>query len=284
MKPGDRIREFRKKKQLTQEQFAEILGYSQGYLTEIETGKKEPSREVLKKIHEKFGMSTDYFLFGLVSTSWGEIESSLTERGLEQEFLDKIHALFISAVIHSADEANLNLSRAVGRKIKEIKAGLTLDQIPRPYCSFVGNLAEIPKDIRTEDYISVPLVEGSIAAGEPIISEDKIEGWTIIHASQVGHRPNLVAIRIDQRDGKSMEPYLQAGSMVAIDRDDREMVNGKIYAVRTEWGCTIKFLKRQGDFLILIPGNKYHEPEVIDLAEMTTDPIVGRIIWNWQTL
>jgi transcriptional regulator with XRE-family HTH domain len=112
MKTGDRIREFRKRKRLTQEDFAEALGYSQGYLTEIETGKKEPSREVLKKIHEKFGVSTDYFLYGLSSTSWAEIQKELLEKGLEQEFIDRIHARFLSAVIASADEANFNLARS----------------------------------------------------------------------------------------------------------------------------------------------------------------------------
>jgi phage repressor protein C with HTH and peptisase S24 domain len=46
-----------------------------------------------------------------------------------------------------------------------------------------------------------------------------------------------------------MEPLIRAGSMVAIDRDDREIKKNRAYAVRTEWGCTIKFLRREGDIL-----------------------------------
>ena len=63
-------------------------------------------------------------------------------------------------------------------------------------------------------------MEWRVAAAEPIISPDKIEGWAIIHVSQVGRKADLVAIRVE---GRSMEPLIPAGSMVAIDREDREI-------------------------------------------------------------
>ncbi len=61
------------------------------------------------------------------------------------------------------------------------------------------------------------------------------------------------AIRLDKRDGKSMEPLIRAGSMMAIDRDDPEFKKNKVYAVRREWGATINHLKREGDISIMIP-------------------------------
>ncbi len=170
-----------------------------------------------------------------------------------------------------------------GRK----RASFTLEQIPRPYCAFVGNLREIPKDLRTEDYMTIPLVEGSIAAGEPIISPEKIEGFAVIHVTQIGRRTNLVAIRVDERTGKSMEPLIRHGSMIAIDRDDREIIRGKVYAVRVEGGATIKFVQRDGDILIMVPANPDRETypvQILDLKGLTYDPIIGRVIWNWQTL
>ncbi len=163
------------------------------------------------------------------------------------------------------------------------KPGIPVDEVPRPYCTFVKNLSEVPREIRTEDYVSIPLVEGTIAAGNPIISPDEIEGWAMIHYSQIGRRSDLVAIRLDKKDGRSMEPLIRAGSMVAIDRRDKNILKGKPYAVRMGWGCTIKFLKRDKDRLILIPGNRDFEPEILDLAGLTYDPIVGRVIWNWQS-
>lgn len=64
MKPGERIREFRKKLKLKQKEFAKALGFTQAYLTEIERGKREPSRDFLKKLNSVFGLSSDFVLFG----------------------------------------------------------------------------------------------------------------------------------------------------------------------------------------------------------------------------
>lgn len=45
--------------------FAETIGYSQGYLRDIETGKVGPARCVLEKLKEVHGLSADWVLFGL---------------------------------------------------------------------------------------------------------------------------------------------------------------------------------------------------------------------------
>ena len=88
-----------------------------------------------------------------------------------------------------------------------------------------------------------------------------------------------------------MEPIIRHDSMVAIDRDDREipkdrkLAKKRIFAVRKEGGCTIKYLQRAGDILIMIPANReVADVETLDLRGLTEDPIVGRVIWNWQSL
>lgn len=40
---GDNVRRIRQKKDLTQEQFAEISGYSQQYISGLEKGKRDPT-------------------------------------------------------------------------------------------------------------------------------------------------------------------------------------------------------------------------------------------------
>lgn len=64
MEPGERIREFREKKGIDQKDFAEMLGFSRGYISQIENGIRKPSREFLKKLNEVFGISSDYILYG----------------------------------------------------------------------------------------------------------------------------------------------------------------------------------------------------------------------------
>lgn len=64
METGERIKEFRRRKDRTQKEFVGPLGYSYSYLSDIERGKAEPSREFLKKLTEVYGISSDYVLYG----------------------------------------------------------------------------------------------------------------------------------------------------------------------------------------------------------------------------
>lgn len=64
MKPGERIRLFREKSDIDQGPCAEALGISQGYLAQVETGVREPSRELLIKFKRVYGLSSDYILYG----------------------------------------------------------------------------------------------------------------------------------------------------------------------------------------------------------------------------
>ena len=62
---GNRIRSLRRKNGWTQVEMADILGVDRSYLSEIETGKKDPSLRVLKTIADGFRMSLSQFLSGL---------------------------------------------------------------------------------------------------------------------------------------------------------------------------------------------------------------------------
>ena len=61
---GRRIRNYREELGLTREAFAEQVGISPQFLSEIEHAKKGISVETLHKICTAFQVSSDYFLFG----------------------------------------------------------------------------------------------------------------------------------------------------------------------------------------------------------------------------
>ena len=54
---GERIKEFRTAVRMTQEELAEKLFVSVGYISEIETGKKSPSLQLLVQIIDLLGCS-----------------------------------------------------------------------------------------------------------------------------------------------------------------------------------------------------------------------------------
>jgi transcriptional regulator with XRE-family HTH domain len=61
---GKRVRALRLKHRWTQVELAEMLGIDRSYLSEIETGKKDPSLRVLKTIADGFSLSLSQLLKG----------------------------------------------------------------------------------------------------------------------------------------------------------------------------------------------------------------------------
>jgi len=60
---GRRIRELRGF-DMTQADFARRIGVTQGYLSALENGEKEPGSAVLLAIRQEFGKSVDWLLTG----------------------------------------------------------------------------------------------------------------------------------------------------------------------------------------------------------------------------
>lgn len=150
-------------------------------------------------------------------------------------------------------------------------------QIPELKIFQTSSTKGAPK-IRNEDYVSIPLTDSAIAAGQPIIQTDNIEDYVLLHIRSAGKRDNLVASRVD---GDSMEPTLHSGDIVVIDRDDKKILKNKMYAIFYENGLTAKFVQRQKDLLILQPINPQAQVQIINLNE-DPDPIVGRIVGAWK--
>ena len=75
-----------------------------------------------------------------------------------------------------------------------------------------------------------------------------------------------------------MEPAIRTGSMAAINRGDREIGKNKPYAVRSKWACTIKFLQREGNILIMMPGSPARQAypiQILNLSKLNYDPILS---------
>jgi transcriptional regulator with XRE-family HTH domain len=62
MNVGEKLRQLRQEKNLTQPELAEALGIEQSYLSKLETGKSLPSGDVLNRILAVFGLSLDQFV------------------------------------------------------------------------------------------------------------------------------------------------------------------------------------------------------------------------------
>ena len=89
----------------------------------------------------------------------------------------------------------------------------------------------------------------------------------------------LEAINVD---GESMEPTLQDGSIVFIDRNQTNINKDGIFVASTTAGLFIKRIRQRADGMIeLISDNKAYSPEMITPEEVE---IVGRVVGNIESL
>ncbi|MDP9052152.1 MAG: helix-turn-helix domain-containing protein [Acidobacteriota bacterium] len=89
---GDRIREIREAKRLTQDQLAERTGISKGFLSDVENSKRNVSSEYLLRIANALGASIDYLLRGTVSVVAREAITIPPELSEAAEKLDLSYA------------------------------------------------------------------------------------------------------------------------------------------------------------------------------------------------
>ena len=62
MKLGEKIKQLRKNKGISQEELASMLKINRNYLSRIETGKSEPTSSILKNIAEIFSVDLNSLL------------------------------------------------------------------------------------------------------------------------------------------------------------------------------------------------------------------------------
>ncbi len=106
---------------------------------------------------------------------------------------------------------------------------------------------------------------------------------TIVLPSQYSP-PNIVALKVR---GESMEPTIYDGAVVGVDPDDRQIVNGKVYAVWIPYeGAVIKRVFIDHEKLVLKSDNERFPAFSIPLDEIRDreNIIIGRVTWVVQKI
>ena len=88
---GCRLRELRKENHLTQEKLGEILGVSKVSISGYENGNRIPSLEILNKIIDFFGISSDFLLGRELNVICEESNISVRLSSNDVEIIREIH-------------------------------------------------------------------------------------------------------------------------------------------------------------------------------------------------
>jgi len=144
------------------------------------------------------------------------------------------------------------------------------------------------------DFENVVLTDPEIAATAPVITRANVRDILKFKKSFLRRlRPaatsareswqRFVLIKVDAHESSSMYPRLLPGATVLIDRHYNLLQpyrrnEANIYAVRKNQTCTIKYVERDGDHLVLRPHDQAHPVSVLLIED--DDPsrmIAGRV-------
>ena len=147
-----------------------------------------------------------------------------------------------------------------------------------------------------DEFENVPMVEGTVAAGEPLVTNETVQDFYKFKKSFLKRlRPELhsqartewrrfVLVKVDANEGMSMYPRLLPGATLLIDRHYNSLEpyrkgEQNMYAVRKGDGCTIKYVEQVGKTLVLRPHNQSYPVDAIQIDEdkNLADYIVGRV-------
>ncbi len=80
--------------------------------------------------------------------------------------------------------------------------------------------------------------------------------------------------------GDSMRPTLLNNDMLLIDESQRDILEGKIYALRMDQDIVVKRVAKKPGKLVLISDNRdLYEPLEVDVVLQDNVQIIGRVIW-----
>ena len=116
--------------------------------------------------------------------------------------------------------------------------------------------------LEQEEDVGLPLV-GRVAAGEPLLAQQHIEGHYQVDASLFKPHADFL-LRVS---GMSMKDIgIMDGDLLAVHKT-QDVRNGQVVVARIEDEVTVKRLKKQGNTVQLLPENSEFSPIVVDLRE-----------------
>ncbi|EKN67835.1 XRE family transcriptional regulator [Schinkia azotoformans] len=120
--------------------------------------------------------------------------------------------------------------------------------------------------------VPVPIL-GTIACGDPLLAEQNLKGYRYESPDTL---PSGNIFYLEAK-GDSMEPTIPDGSHVLI-REQPEVEYGQIAAVLVngDTEATLKRIRKQGDYIMLMPDNPIHSPIIVD--ENNPVRIIGKAV------
>ena len=240
----NRMKLLREEKGISMKEAAFKLGIPYTTYVNYEKGAREPNSEMLIEIANFYNTSIDYLL--------GKTDTRIDER-----VLDIVNEIGPETLAKAG-----NIRDAIRLQAQTTNPLYPDNLIP-------AGFSPLP------DMDTLPRV-GRIACGEPILAEQNIAEYDSVPSSW---RATFTLICV----GDSMAPRIQDGDLVAI-RQQKEVENGEIAAVRIGDEATLKRVYFHDDYIELRPENPTYSSIIRRREEMNDVSIEGRAVGFCRSL
>lgn len=138
-----------------------------------------------------------------------------------------------------------------------------------------------------DDEVEVPFLKDiEFACGDGSVSDEDYNGFMLRFSKatlrRIGANSDGSGILCFPARGDSMEPRISDGATVAINTDDKKIIDGKMYAINEGGWKRIKMLYRSGPDRVSIRSyNKAAHPD--EDKQLSDIEILGRVFW-WSEI
>lgn len=135
-----------------------------------------------------------------------------------------------------------------------------------------------------DDEVEVPFLRDiEFACGDGRIADEDYNGFMLRFSKatlrRVGANTDGSGVLCFPASGNSMEPFITDGTTVAVNCNDKRIVDGKVYAINQDGWKRLKMLYRVGPDRVSLRSfnSEEHPPEEKPLSEVE---IIGRMFWT----
>ncbi|MDX9787197.1 MAG: S24 family peptidase [Desulfobacterales bacterium] len=138
---------------------------------------------------------------------------------------------------------------------------------------------------QTEAFRQIPKVKARLCAGDGSFEvESEIDSFFSFRAAWLQRKGTAAHMVLMDVFGNSMEPEIRDGDTVLIDKSQKDILAGAIYAVGIEDTIMVKRLEKHPQALVLISDNTSYAPIHLKKEDMNTVRIIGKVVWICREL
>lgn len=137
----------------------------------------------------------------------------------------------------------------------------------------------------SESFRQIPKVKARLCAGDGSFEVgSEIESFFSFQAAWLQRKGAAAHMVLMDVFGNSMEPEIRDGDTVLIDKSQKDILAGAVYAVGIEDTIMVKRLEKHPQTLVLISDNKSYAPIHLKKEDMNSVRIIGKVVWICREL